>query len=118
MTNINTNAYEAYKLGYGVYQDFTHITLAMLRALGIPSRYVIGVINDNPRATHARVEVLTPDGTVLDVYPTRNKFYNLGYVKFAIGRDFSDTSPVVGSFVSSGRGRLKEVKIEVEKLDT
>ncbi|BFH74651.1 transglutaminase family protein [Sulfurisphaera javensis] len=118
VTNINTTAYEAFKFGYGVCQDYTHVTLAMLRALGIPARYVMGVVNDNPRATHAWVEVLTPDGTFLDVDPTRNKFYNLGYIKFAIGRDFSDVSPVVGSFVSSGRGWLKEVKIEVKIRDS
>ena len=116
VTNINTTAIEAFKLGYGVCQDYTHVTLAMLRALGIPARYVMGVVNDNPRATHAWVEVLTPDGTFLDVDPTRKRLYNLGYIKFAIGRDFSDTSPIVGYFVSSGKGGLKELKIEVKKL--
>ncbi|BFI76975.1 transglutaminase domain-containing protein [Sulfurisphaera ohwakuensis] len=117
-TNVNTTAYEAFQIGYGVCQDYTHITLALLRALGIPARYVMGVVNDNPRATHAWVEVLTPDGTYIDVDPTRGKYYNLGYIKFAIGRDFSDVSPVVGTFVSSGRGWLKEVRIEVEKIDS
>ncbi|WP_338602534.1 transglutaminase family protein [Sulfolobus tengchongensis] len=115
VTTVNTTAYEAFQLGYGVCQDYTHITLALLRALGIPARYVMGVVNDNPRATHAWVEVLTPEGTYLDIDPTRNRFYNLGYIKFAVGRDFSDVSPVIGTFVSSGRGWLKEVKVKVER---
>ncbi|AAK41545.1 transglutaminase family protein [Saccharolobus solfataricus] len=115
ITNINTTAFEAYSLGYGVCQDYTHITLGLLRALGIPARYVMGVVNDNPRATHAWVEVLTPDGTYIDVDPTRGRFYNLDYIKFAVGRDFNDVSPVIGFFVSSGRGWLKEVRIKVEK---
>lgn len=116
VTNINTTAIEAYNLGYGVCQDYTHVTLAMLRALGIPSRYVMGIVNDNPRATHAWVEVMMPDGTYVDIDPTRGRLYNLGYIKFAIGRDFSDVSPVVGTFVSSGKGWLKEISIKVEKI--
>ncbi|MCG3109588.1 hypothetical protein L3N51_01883 [Metallosphaera sp. J1] len=115
-TDVNTTAYDAFKLGKGVCQDYTHVTLAILRALKIPARYVMGVVNDTPRATHAWVEVMMPDGTYVDVDPTRNRFYNLGYVKFAIGRDFTDVSPVIGSFVSSGRGQLKNVLVEVRKV--
>ncbi|AWS00360.1 transglutaminase family protein [Metallosphaera hakonensis] len=115
VTNIYTTALEAYNLGYGVCQDYTHVTLAIFRSLGIPARYAMGVVNDKPRATHAWVEVLTPDGTYLDVDPTRGKLYNLGYIKFAIGRDFTDVSPVTGSFISAGKGWLKEVKIKVER---
>lgn len=76
----------------------------------------MGVVNDNPRATHAWVEVMMPDGTYVDVDPTRGRFYNLGYVKFAIGRDFADVSPIVGSFMSSGKGQLKNVMIKVRKV--
>ncbi len=115
-TDVTTTAYDAFKLGMGVCQDYTHVTLAILRALKIPARYVMGVVNDNPRATHAWVEVMMPDGTYVDVDPTRGRFYNLGYVKFAIGRDFADVSPIVGSFVSSGKGQLKNVMIKVRKV--
>ncbi|WP_080513486.1 transglutaminase domain-containing protein [Saccharolobus islandicus] len=32
-----------FSLGYGVCQDYIHVTLGLLRALSIPSRYVMGV---------------------------------------------------------------------------
>ncbi|ARM75198.1 transglutaminase family protein [Acidianus manzaensis] len=114
LTTVNTSAKESFELGYGVCQDLAQITIGLLRASGIPARYVMGVVNDNPKTTHAWVEFKTHSGWI-PVDPTRNRFYKIGYIKFAIGRDYYDTPPVTGSFVSSGRGWLKKLNIKVEK---
>jgi len=116
VTNVYTKAHESFSLGYGVCQDFTQITIGILRAAGIPARYVMGLVDDNPNTTHAWVEFKSRDGWI-PVDPTRNKFYDLSYVKFAIGRDYNDASPIVGSFVSRGRGWLKQSIVEVKKID-
>jgi transglutaminase-like putative cysteine protease len=46
-TNTQTTASEALGLGCGVCQDFTHVMIACLRALGIPARYVSGYLNQD-----------------------------------------------------------------------
>ncbi|AWR96733.1 transglutaminase family protein [Acidianus sulfidivorans JP7] len=116
ITNVNTSAKESFEIGYGVCQDLAQITIGILRAAGIPARYVMGVVNDNPKTTHAWVEFKSKSGWI-PIDPTRNRFYDIKYVKFAIGRDYYDTPPVIGTFVSSGKGWLKQINIKVEKVD-
>ena len=44
-TDTMTTAADAWTAGHGVCQDFVHLTLAMLRHVGIPSRYVSGYVH-------------------------------------------------------------------------
>jgi transglutaminase-like putative cysteine protease len=46
-TNTQTTAGEALGLGCGVCQDFTHVMVATMRALGIPARYVSGYLHQD-----------------------------------------------------------------------
>jgi len=39
-TSVEATAQEAWDLGEGVCQDLTHVTIGLLRELGIPARYV------------------------------------------------------------------------------
>lgn len=112
VTYVNTSATQSFQLGKGVCQDFAHVTIGILRAIGVPARYVMGVVDDRPKVTHAWVEVMTPTGWVA-VDPTRGRLYDISYIKFAIGRDYNDTPPVNGSFISTGKGRLSTVKVGV-----
>ena len=43
-TSVSATAQEAWDLGEGVCQDLTHITIGLLRALGIPASYVSGYL--------------------------------------------------------------------------
>ena len=43
-TGVRTSAQEAWSLRQGVCQDIAHLTLGMLRAVGIPARYVSGYL--------------------------------------------------------------------------
>ena len=87
----------------GVCQDFAHILLVMLRLLNIPARYVSGYVcphDHNLRgegATHAWVEAYIPFYGWLGLDPTNNCIVNDFHVRLAIGRSFSDCSPVRGT---------------------
>ena len=107
-TSVNTTAADVLVSMRGVCQDQAHLCLAMLRALGIPARYVSGLLTRQPGETHAWVEFLHPQLGWLPADPTRGVTIDLGadYLKFGIGRDYSEVPPVSGSFISRGGGHL------------
>ena len=107
-TSVNTNATDVLASKRGVCQDKTHLALGMIRALGVPARYVSGVLTRQAGETHAWLEFLHPGQGWLPADPTRGIVLDTGtdYLKFAVGRDYSEVPPVSGSFVSSGQGRL------------
>ena len=47
-TNVKTNAMQAWTQGKGVCQDISHVTVGLLRALGLPARYVSGYLHPKP----------------------------------------------------------------------
>ncbi len=49
-TGVHTSAAESLCGGRGVCQDFAHVTLALLRELGIPARYCSGYVHPRPDA--------------------------------------------------------------------
>jgi len=70
-TEVNTSALQALAQRKGVCQDFAHIMIACLRAMGMPARYVSGYLLTQPEpgqprlvgsdASHAWVSVYLPD---------------------------------------------------------
>ncbi|HMH33811.1 MAG TPA: transglutaminase family protein [Puia sp.] len=104
ITDVETTFDEAWKLKAGVCQDFAHILLVMLRMASIPARYVSGYICPNKKgmrgegATHAWVEVYIPSYGWLGLDPTNNCYVNDLHVRLAVGRNFSDCSPVRGTY--------------------
>lgn len=107
-TSVNTTAADVLESMVGVCQDETHLALGMLRGLGIPSRYVSGLLTNQPGETHAWVEFLHPVSGWLPADPTRGVVIDTGadYLKFGVGHDYSEVPPVTGSFVSTGSGYL------------
>ena len=107
-TSVNTAAADVLVSRRGVCQDQAHLGLAMLRALGIPARYVSGLLTRQPGETHAWIEFLHPHAGWLPADPTRGVVIHIGtdYLKFGVGRDYSEVPPVSGSFVSRGGGQL------------
>jgi len=104
VTSVETTLDEVWKLKAGVCQDFAHILLVMFRMLGIPARYVSGYICPNRNgmrgegATHAWVEAYIPKYGWLGLDPTNKCIANDMHVRLAVGRNFSDCSPVKGSY--------------------
>ena len=132
-TEVDTPALEALAQRRGVCQDFAHIMLACLRAKGIAACYVSGYMLTRAApgtvklkggdASHAWVSVYLadlPEGRRwCDFDPTNNRCGWLSpgedYVTLAIGRDFSDVSPLRG-VIHGGSHSTLTVGVTVEEL--
>jgi transglutaminase-like putative cysteine protease len=112
ITNIETTVDEILEKKAGVCQDFAHVMLELLRMMGIPARYVSGYICPNKNgmrgegATHAWVEAYIPGYGWAGIDPTNNVWVSNHHVKLAVGRDFSQCSPVKGTFKGPARQSL------------
>ena len=106
-TSVETTAEQVASTMAGVCQDKTHLALGMLRSIGVPCRYVSGLITGQRGETHSWLEFLHPEDGWLGADPTRGMVLPPAqdYVKFAVGLDYSDVSPVAGSFISGGSTR-------------
>jgi transglutaminase-like putative cysteine protease len=103
--------------GQGVCQDFTHLMIAILRSYEIPARYVSGYIHrqNHESQSHAWCEVWLPEAGWCGIDPTNRTLVDDGFVKVAVGRDFSDVSPNKGVY----HGRAEEcilVRVETRSL--
>ena len=103
-TGVATTAQQVVSVMEGVCQDKTHLALGMLRSLGIPCRYVSGLLTGQTGETHSWVEFLHPGHGWISADPTRGVIAPppWHYVKLSVGRDYTDVSPVRGSFLSRG----------------
>ncbi len=103
-TSVATTADQVLAAGEGVCQDKTHLALGMLRALKVPCRYASGLITGQTGETHSWVEAYHPVNGWLGADPTRGLILPppRDYVKLGVGRDYTDVSPVTGSFLSTG----------------
>jgi len=109
----------------GVCQDFAHVMLGILRAAGLPARYVCGYIEtDRPPggqrlrgsvATHAWVEVLLPGMVWVALDPTNRQWCGERHVPVSRGRDYREAAPLRGTFKGSGAQRLK-VSVRMRRL--
>ncbi len=104
ITTIESTLDEIMEHQTGVCQDFAHVLLQILRAEGMPARYVSGYIcpnTDGARgagATHAWVEVWLPGSGWVGIDPTNNSWVSDRHVSLAVGRHFVDCSPAKGTF--------------------
>jgi transglutaminase-like putative cysteine protease len=107
-----------WKLKAGVCQDFAHILLVLLRQTGIPARYVSGYVCPNKNgmrgegATHAWIEAYIPGNGWVGLDPTNNCVADDLHVRLAVGRNFSDCSPVKGTYKGTA-GQTLEVGVSV-----
>lgn len=119
ITSVETKLDEVWNLKAGVCQDFAHILLVMLRMAGIPSRYVSGYIcpkNKDLRgegATHAWVDAYIPYHGWIGLDPTNNCIVSDRHVRLAVGRNFSDCTPVKGTYKGPSEHTL-EVSVSIE----
>jgi len=118
ITAVDTTIDEILKLKAGVCQDFAHVLTAMLRLTGIPARYVSGYICPNrdgmrgEGATHAWAEAFLPEYGWLGLDPTNNCIANENHVRLAVGRNFTNCSPVKGVY-KGGFEHIMEVNVSV-----
>lgn len=128
-TEVNTPAAQALVQRKGVCQDFAHIFIACLRSLGLAARYVSGYLLTAPPpgmarlrgsdASHAWGSVYLPGSGWVDMDPTNDRAGapspGEDYVTLAIGRDFSDVSPMRG-VIYGGANHTLRVGVTVEPV--
>jgi transglutaminase-like putative cysteine protease len=118
ITTVETTLDQIWELKSGVCQDFAHMLLVMLRHMDIPARYVSGYICTKrigmrgEGATHAWVEAYIPYYGWLGIDPTNNCLVNDTHVRLAVGKNFSDCSPVKGTYRGTS-GHTMEVSVSV-----
>jgi transglutaminase-like putative cysteine protease len=121
-TNVKTNAMQAWRSGRGVCQDISHVTVGLLRALGLPARYVSGYLHPTPDAgigqpvtgeSHAWVEWWDGGWTSFD--PTNAVEVATRHVTLGRGRDYGDVPPFKGIF-SGQASQGHAVTVEVTRL--
>lgn len=95
-TTVQTTAAQAFAAGCGVCQDYSQIMLSALRPMGIPCRYVAGMLLGEG-ASHAWVEVLH-EGRWYAFDPTNCQPVSDGHIKLSHGRDAWDCSINRGLF--------------------
>ncbi len=126
-TSVNTPLSDVLRDRRGVCQDFAHLQIACLRALGLAARYVSGYLVMQPslghaplvgaQASHAWVSVYCPERGWIDVDPTNNMLPSDRHITMAIGRDYGDVSPIKGVFLGGGEHTL-EVAVDVVPAGT
>jgi transglutaminase-like putative cysteine protease len=106
----------------GVCQDFSHLMLACLRAIGLAGRYQSGYLLTRPPegqaklvgadASHAWVALYVPRTGWVELDPTNNCLPMREHVTLAWGRDYGDVSPIAG-IVYGGGLHDPEVAVDV-----
>ncbi len=112
-TSVSSTAQEAWDIGEGVCQDITHITIGLLRQLGIPSRYVSGYLYPSDHGeigvaaagqSHAWVEYFSGAWTFFDKNKGIPEMESLIFV--GSGRDYDDVAPLKGVYQGAASSSL------------
>jgi transglutaminase-like putative cysteine protease len=125
-TSVATPLAEVFRRRVGVCQDFAHLGIACLRAIGLPARYVSGYLETDPPpgrpklagadGSHAWLSVLVPEAGWIDIDPTNDQFASTRYIVTALGRDYSDVPPMNGVIYTEGKTEGLKVKVDVVAL--
>jgi transglutaminase-like putative cysteine protease len=121
-TGVQTGAQEAWDIGQGVCQDMAHLTVALLREIGLPARYVSGYLHPQPDAepgdemegeSHAWAEYW--DGEWVSCDPTSLAPVGERHVVIAAGRDYGDVPPMKGIY-RGAPSRTMQVTVALTRL--
>jgi transglutaminase-like putative cysteine protease len=125
-TTVATPVAEVFARRSGVCQDFAHLAIACLRALGVAARYVSGYLETVPPpgqprltgadASHAWFAVYAPGSGWVDFDPTNDQMPGDRYVTTAWGRDYGDVAPLKGVIFGGGAHSLT-VAVDMLRLD-
>ena len=119
VTSSATTVSDALDLGQGVCQDFSHLGLALLRMIGIPSRYVSGYLyRETPREleTHAWCEAFVPSVGWIGFDPTHGELAGESHVAVAVGRSYADVPPNRGVYRGEAEERIA-VSVTIDRHD-
>lgn len=121
-TSVHSSGLDALNEGKGVCQDFVHLSLMLLRHMGIPAHYVSGYLHPKRNAvvgdtvdgrSHAWIQAWTGGWWSYD--PTNETEISEQYVSVGAGRDYTDVPPLKGIYSGQGATDL-DVVVEVTRL--
>jgi transglutaminase-like putative cysteine protease len=104
-TGVTTDAVTVWRQQEGVCQDISHLSVGLMRAMGLPARYVSGYFYPVGDASlgdavtgqsHAWVEWLDADWQAYD--PTNGVPVGERHVLVGRGRDYADVAPLKGVY--------------------
>lgn len=131
VTYVGTTTPEFLEAGAGVCQDFVHLSLILLRRMGIGARYVSGYLWSAPEAggddsvevqTHAWLEALLPgaggrgEPVWVGADPTNRRLAGETHVKIGHGRRYADVPPIKGVFRGAEAADL-DARVSMTRLD-
>ena len=122
-TDVSTPLADVLLTRRGVCQDFAHLAIGCLRAVGLAARYVSGYIETEPPpgtqrlvgadASHAWCSVWTPNAGWVDFDPTNDQMPVNRHVTVAWGRDYADVTPVRGVMIGPATTQRLDVSVDV-----
>lgn len=125
-TGVSTPLSDVLRDRRGVCQDFAHVAIGCLRAMGLPARYVSGYLLTAPPpgrprltgcdASHAWIATYLPNVGWIDLDPSNDMMPDERHVVVAYGRDFGDVTPVRGIILGGGRHALR-VSVDVRPVE-
>jgi transglutaminase-like putative cysteine protease len=119
-TAVNSPIEHALKSRQGVCQDFAHIMITLVRNANIPCRYISGYLyhsgensdRSSDGATHAWVEAVLPGLGWVGFDPTNNIIVGERHIRTAVGRDYADVPPTMGTMKGKAETEL-QVRVRV-----
>ena len=116
-TTLSTTLKELLATRRGVCQDFAHLQIGCLRALGLAACYISGYLLTQPQpgqnrligtdASHAWLSVFCPGSGWVDIDPTNNTIPSEQHILLAWGRDYDDVSPIKGVILGGGEHTVR-----------
>ncbi|MFO0945358.1 MAG: transglutaminase family protein [Planctomycetota bacterium] len=124
-TTIATPLQDVFRHRRGVCQDFAHLAIGCLRAIGLSCRYVSGYLETKPPpgkprlvgadASHAWCSAFIGDLGWVDFDPTNNQMGVDSHITIAWGRDYGDVTPLKGVILGGGEHSL-DVSVDAAPL--
>ena len=124
-STIATPLHEVFEHRRGVCQDFAHLAIGCLRALGFSARYISGYLETLPPpgqeklvgadASHAWFAVYSPGDGWYEFDPTNNNMPSGQHIVTAWGRDYADVTPLRGVVFDGGGEQTLEVSVDVAR---
>jgi transglutaminase-like putative cysteine protease len=125
-TTIATPLTEVLDKKRGVCQDFAHLQIGCLRAMGFPAKYISGYIETLPApgkiklvgtdASHAWISVFSPTDGWIEFDPTNNCVAAEQHIITAWGRDFFDVTPLRGIIFGGGEKPILNISVDVARI--
>jgi transglutaminase-like putative cysteine protease len=125
-TTVATPLSEVLAKKQGVCQDFAHLQIGCLRAMGYPAKYVSGYIETLPApgkvklvgtdASHAWISVYSPSEGWVEFDPTNNCVAADQHIITAWGRDYFDVTPLRGIIFGGGEKPVLTISVDVARI--